>query len=87
MEIAGLPQPENLDGESLLPLAIGSTNESRNLAFACFTGITLNTSGYILRKAQWKYVVYVGYPAQLFNIESDPQELNDVCAERPYIAR
>ena len=86
MEMAGLPQPETLDGESLLPLVTGDSTESRDSAYACFTGITLNTSGYMLRKGEWKYVAYVGYPAQLFNIETDPGELDDVCTERPDIA-
>ena len=86
LEMAGLSPPENLDGESLLPLVTGDTTESRDSAYACFTGITLNTSGYMLRKDKWKYVAYVGYPSQLFNIETDPGELHDVCAERPDIA-
>ena len=86
MEMAGLPQPETLDGESLLPLITGGRAESRDSAYACFTGITLNTSGYMLRKGEWKYVAYVGYPSQLFDIETDPGELDDVCAARPDIA-
>ena len=86
MEMAGLPPRKNLDGESLLPLATGKTSESRNWAYACFTGVTLNTSGYMLRKDRWKYVAFVGYPSQLFDMENDPQELNDLCAERPEIA-
>ena len=40
----------------------------------------------MLRKGEWKYVAYVGYPSQLFNIETDPGELDDVCTERPDIA-
>lgn len=87
MEMAGLPPREALDGESLLPLAQGRTTTSRDSAYACFMGTTLNTSGYMLRRGRWKYVVYVGYPAQLFDIEVDPQELHDVIAREPEVAR
>ncbi len=87
LEITGLPPREGLDGESLLPLATGQTADSRNTAYACFMGTSLNTSGYMIRKGQWKYVVYVGYPAQLFDMDSDPQELNDLRSQQPDVAR
>ena len=69
--------------ESLLPLATGKTVDSRDWAYACFTGTTLNTSAYMLRKDKWKYVAFVGYSPQLFDIENDPQELNDLSREQP----
>lgn len=85
LAMAGLPARDALDGESLLPLAYGQTCTSRDLAYACYMGITLNTSAYMLRRGRWKYVVYVGYPAQLFDIEADPGELHDVSAEEPRV--
>ena len=83
IEMAGLAIDRPLDGESLLPLATGRSESSRDSAYACFMGTSLNTSGYMLRKGRWKYVVYVGYPSQLFDMEADPQELHDLAAERP----
>ena len=83
MQMADLPLREGLDGESLLPLAIGQTTESRNRAYACFSGITLNTSAYMLRQGRWKYVAFPGYPPELFDLESDPGELHDLSRERP----
>ncbi len=85
IEMAGLPLPRDLDGETLIPLACGQTADSRNTAYACFTGTTLNTTAYMLRKERWKYVVFVGYPAQLFDMEKDPGELNDVSDNYPDI--
>jgi arylsulfatase K len=87
MEMAGLNPRPGLDGESLLPLATGKTASSRNSAYACYMGTTLNTSGYMLRKGRWKYVAYVGYPSQLFDMENDPGELNDMSLLEPEIVR
>lgn len=83
MEMIDLPRPDDLDGESLLPLATAQTSSSRDSAYACFMGCTTNTSIYMLRKDRWKYVVYAGYDAQLFDMEGDPQELTDLIRERP----
>jgi len=83
MEMAGLSPRPDLDGESLLSLATGRTTDSRDWAYACFTGCTLNTSAYMLRKGRWKYVAYAGFPSQLFDMEADPQELKDLHRDRP----
>ena len=83
MEMGALPARDGLDGDSLLPLAIGQTTDSRDWAYACFTGCTLNTSAYMLRKDRWKYVAYAGYRPQLFDVERDPLELTDLSSEQP----
>ena len=83
IEMGGLSTRDGLEGESLLPLATGQATESRDWAYACFMGCTLNTSGYMLRKDRWKYVVYAGYAPQLFDMDDDPQELVDLSGERP----
>ncbi len=87
IEMAGLPPHQPLDGESLLPLACGHTRDSRNWAYACYMGLTLNTSAYMLRKGCWKYIAYVGYPSLLFNLETDPGECHDLSTQRPDIVR
>ncbi len=87
LDMAGLPPNPDLDGESLLPLAKGETQDSRNWAYACFTGSSVNTTMYMLRKGPWKYIAYAGYPSQLFNQEEDPDEIHDLSAEKPEVAR
>jgi arylsulfatase K len=87
IEMGGLAAQEGLDGESLLPLATGRTRESRDWALACFMGCTLNTSAYMLRKGRYKYVAYVGYAPQLFDLEADPGELVDLCERLPDVTR
>jgi arylsulfatase A-like enzyme len=39
----------------------------------------------MLRQGDWKYVVYVGYEPQLFNLAEDPGELVNLASARPDI--
>jgi arylsulfatase K len=87
LEMAGLEEQPGCDGESLLPLATGAMTDSRNSAYACFTGTTMNTSAYMLRRDNWKYIAYPGQPSQLFNVASDPGELQDLSADRTDVVR
>jgi arylsulfatase A-like enzyme len=87
MTMAGLHERPDLDGQDLLPLATGQTTDSRNSAYACFTGTTMNTSAYMLRQDNWKHIAYTGQPSQLFDIASDPGELRDLSAEKPEVVR
>jgi arylsulfatase K len=70
--------PDDPDGESLMPLLAGRTTASRNWALAIFTGCSANTSMFMLRRGNWKYVAYPGYKPQLFNLKDDPQEVHDL---------
>jgi arylsulfatase K len=83
LDVAGTDKPPWLDGESLTPLLSGSTGESRDTAFASFTGTTMNTTAWMWRRGPWKYIAYPGYPPQLFHLEDDPDEVVDLAATRP----
>ena len=39
----------------------------------------------MLRKDEWKYIAYVGYPPQLFNLKEDSGEIKNFASERPDI--
>jgi len=43
-------------------------------------------AAFMLRDGRWKYVRYVTYPAQLFDLESDPEELHDLAADPAHAA-
>lgn len=73
--------PESLDGESLMPQLTGDAPRERDWAFAEYNGDRCNTGAYMLRRGPWKYVKYVGYEPQLFNLDADPWEINDVAGE------
>lgn len=43
-----------------------------------------NSAGFMLRKGRWKYHHYVGFPAELFDLQQDPEELYDLAARPEY---
>ena len=77
--------PDSIDGESLMPQLTGDAPRERDWAFAQYNGDRCNTGAYMLRRGPWKYVKYVGYASQLFNLDADPWEVNDVAADEPEI--
>ncbi|MFP4029632.1 MAG: sulfatase [Candidatus Brocadiia bacterium] len=86
-EIADIECPDHVEGESLMPLALGKTDESRGWAFATHTGTSANTTMFMLRRDEWKYVAYPGYPPQLFDLEEDPDEIHNLAESRPEIVQ
>ncbi|MFO7946609.1 MAG: sulfatase-like hydrolase/transferase [Armatimonadota bacterium] len=75
--------PEAIDGESLMPLLHGDKTDRRDWVFSGYNGDRCCTGAYMLRRGPWKYVKYIGYPPQLFNLDEDPWEANDVAGEFP----
>jgi arylsulfatase K len=85
-ELAGLEQRGSFDGESLMPLAKGETTDSRGWALASYSGVTTDTISWMLRKGDYKLLVYEGYPSRLFNLRNDPAELDDLIDREPEVA-
>lgn len=44
------------------------------------------SAAFMLRTGQWKYVYYVKYDPQLFDLENDPEELTDLAQDSAYAA-
>lgn len=44
------------------------------------------SGGYMLRKGRWKYHHYIGFPPELFDLETDPEELHDLGASPDHAA-
>jgi len=83
MDVAGLPRPDGLDGESLMPALAGADGSRRDWAFSEYHDSSMNTGSFMLRRGDWKYIVYVGFPAQLFDLDEDPWEVRDLAGSRP----
>ncbi|NKB56736.1 MAG: sulfatase-like hydrolase/transferase [Alphaproteobacteria bacterium] len=79
MECAGEPLNEAeraYPGQSLFGLANGEEPDRTILSEYHAMGST--TGAFMIREGQYKYVHYVGYPPQLFDLAADPEELVDL---------
>jgi len=79
MDIAGIAPPEGLAGCSLLPELTGGRAAGRPAwVFSEYHSNFQNTSSFMLRRGDLKYVAYDGYAPQLFNLADDPHEVQDL---------
>ena len=78
-----LPEEINLPGQSLIDIAKGAAPD-RTVLSQYHAGGSI-TGFFMIRRDRWKYVHYVGYPPQLFDLASDPDELKDL-ADKPEAA-
>ena len=76
----GRPTPGSR-GASLLSMTSAPYDDAR-VVFAEYHAAGAPTGAFMLRQATLKYVYYVGMPAQLFDLATDPEELDDL-AGRP----
>lgn len=83
----GLPLPR-MDGQSLLPLLRGTRLEdSERAVFSILGDMKRDAPGAMIRRGPWKLVIYHGYEhPQLFHMEEDPHELNDLGIDPETIA-
>ncbi|MEO1397585.1 MAG: choline-sulfatase, partial [Pseudomonadota bacterium] len=72
LDLAGLPVPDNLDGESLLPALIGRTYERSVISEYAAEGSIAPMV--MVRDATHKLIVCPADPDLLFDLEADPQE-------------
>lgn len=42
------------------------------------------SGAFMIRKGRWKYIYYAGFEPELFDLESDPEELTNVAANKAY---
>ena len=85
VEAGGGPELPNADGKSLLGLAKGKQAYWDNETFSeyCTDGLLAWSGGRVLqsrmiRSGKWKFNYYHGCPHQLFDLETDPDEMNNL---------
>ena len=92
LDAAGLDVPDNIvEGRSLVPLLRGEDPDNwrdavfSELDYAFYSDVRDplerpidQCRTFMVREGRWKYIAYEGYRAQLFDLEADPDELQDL---------
>ncbi len=55
--------------------------DEAKVAFSEYHGMGSKTAAFLVRKGKYKLAYYVAYEPQLFDLEADPEELNDLAAD------
>jgi choline-sulfatase len=89
MQCVGSDAPEMYDGQpgvSLLRLAAGEKPERTVLSE--YHASSSRAGEYMVRHGKWKYAYFVHYPGQpqLFDLETDPEELRDLGTDPAHAA-
>ena len=89
METAGEASPRDCHAGASrhLARAAGAGEAAARATFSEYHGMGSKTAAYMMRKGPWKLVHYADYAPQLFDLASDPEELNDLAARRQRHAR
>jgi choline-sulfatase len=77
------PEDRELPGTSLWQVAREGGDRT---AFSEYHALHSRNAVYLVRHGRYKYIRYVGEPPQLFDLESDPDELRDLALLPEYAA-
>lgn len=97
LEAVGAPMPEHLlEGRSLIPSIRGGKDEAWRDIAVCEMDYSFRDAraalgqdprqcrGYMARAARFKYILWEGFPPQLFDLQDDPDELHDLGTDPAY---
>ncbi|HJP14716.1 MAG: sulfatase-like hydrolase/transferase [Nitrospinota bacterium] len=76
-------QDAGLPGSSLYGIASGPADPGRAV-FSEYHAAGAETAAYMLRRDKFKYIHYVNFPPELFDLEADPEEQNDLAPSPVY---
>lgn len=82
-QLARVPIPACAEGKSLVPLLEGQPTKLRDCLFTCYRDVQR-----AVRTDRWKLIRYPQVnETQLFDLQKDPHELNNLAAKPEYAAR
>lgn len=71
---------QGFEGRSLVALADADDAPDR-IAFSEYYAAAADRAAFMIRKGRYKYIHYVGYEPELFDMEADPEELSNLAAD------
>lgn len=80
LDCAGLGEVAGLPGSSLLQMATQDDDPERAVLSEYHAAASISAA-YMVRKGRYKYVHYTGCAPELFDLESDPEELHNLAGE------
>ncbi|QQO20609.1 sulfatase-like hydrolase/transferase [Bradyrhizobium diazoefficiens] len=78
-----LPELAQRPGRSLFKIAASAADPQR-VVFSEYHAAGSNTAGFMIRKGRWKFHYYVRFRPELFDLETDPEELDDKAPNPAY---
>jgi choline-sulfatase len=77
LDCVGLPSEGGQGTRSLFALAAAADEEDR-IAFSEYHAAGSPSAAYMIRQGRFKYIHYVGYAPELFDLKADPEEGNNL---------
>lgn len=86
LEAVGLAAEADMQGRPGRSLfAIGpEPKDDTRVVFSEYHASGSNTGGFMVRRGRWKFHYYVRFAPELFDLENDPEELNDLAPDPRY---
>lgn len=84
LELSALEPFPGLRGKSLVPLVQGGETGQERWAYSELNNEGNITGTFWVRKGEWKYIYFVGYPPLLFNLKDDPGEFDNLAGVDKY---
>jgi choline-sulfatase len=82
----GVDNPEPVAGRSLFEIAAEADDPSR-LVLSEYHGAAATSGAFMLRDGQYKYVHYVDYEPELYDLNTDPEELHNLATDPEFSDR
>lgn len=78
--VPALPDGRRRPGRSWVAIA-GADDDPDRVAFAEYHAMGATTAAFLVRRGRFKLLHYVGFEPELFDLEADPEELQDLAGD------